>query len=110
VGGGGLGVGGLAVGGLEARAEQPRRRRHGQEVRLHGGVQRAAGGAAPEEADTDGLRSELAYFFEVFERSRSKSSPLEKLRSKLANPVELTGFDRGCLGFQPGLPVLTGIC
>jgi len=32
---------------------------------------------------------------EVFERSRSKSSPLEKSRSKLANPVELTGFDRG---------------
>ena len=32
---------------------------------------------------------------EVFERSRSKSSPLGKTRSKLANPVELTGFDRG---------------
>ena len=27
---------------------------------------------------------------EVFERSRYKSSPLEKPRSKLANPVELT--------------------
>jgi len=27
---------------------------------------------------------------EVFERFRSKNSPLEKLRSKLANPVELT--------------------
>jgi len=34
-------------------------------------------------------------FFEVFERSRFKSSPLEKPRSKLANPVELTGFDWG---------------
>jgi len=34
-------------------------------------------------------------YVEVFERSRSKSSPLEKPRSKLANPVELTGFDRG---------------
>ena len=34
---------------------------------------------------------------EIFERSRSKSSPLEKIRSKLANPVELSwGFDRGC--------------
>jgi len=32
---------------------------------------------------------------EVSERSRSKSSPLEQTRSKLANPVELTGFDRG---------------
>jgi len=32
---------------------------------------------------------------EVFERSRSKSSPLEQHWSKLANPVELTGFDRG---------------
>jgi len=31
----------------------------------------------------------------VFERSRSKSSPLKKTWSKLANPVELTGFDRG---------------
>ena len=38
-----------------------------------------------------------ASFFEVFERSRSKSLPLEKTRSKLANPVELSwGFDRGC--------------
>ena len=35
---------------------------------------------------------------DIFERSRSKSSPLEKARSKLANPVELTGFDRGKLG------------
>jgi len=32
---------------------------------------------------------------EVFERFRSKSSPLEQTRLKLANPVELTGFDRG---------------
>jgi len=32
---------------------------------------------------------------ESFEQSRSKSSPLEQTRSKLANPVELTGFDRG---------------
>jgi len=38
---------------------------------------------------------DLLIFLEVFERSRSKSSPLEKTRSKLANPVELTGFDRG---------------
>jgi len=29
-------------------------------------------------------------YIEVFERSRSKSSPLEKPRSKLANPVELS--------------------
>jgi len=35
------------------------------------------------------------YNIEVFERSRSKSSPLEKTRSKLANPVEVNGFDRG---------------
>jgi len=32
---------------------------------------------------------------EIFERSRPKSSPLEQTRSKLANPVELTGFYRG---------------
>jgi len=32
---------------------------------------------------------------EVFERSSSKSSPLEQTRSKLANPVEATGSDRG---------------
>jgi len=32
---------------------------------------------------------------EFFERSRSKSSPLEQTRSKLANPVEFAGFDRG---------------
>ena len=31
---------------------------------------------------------------EGFERSRSKSSPLEITLSELANPVELTGFDR----------------
>jgi len=31
---------------------------------------------------------------EVFERSRSKSSPLEQTRLKLANPVEINGFDR----------------
>jgi len=37
------------------------------------------------------------YIKEVFERSRSKSWPLEKTRSKVANPVELSwGFDRGC--------------
>ena len=38
---------------------------------------------------------DLLIFLEVFERSRSKSSPLEQTRSKLTNPVELTGFDRG---------------
>jgi len=44
---------------------------------------------------------------EALERSRSKSSPLAKTRSKLANPVELSwGFDR----FRLGLLVLTGIC
>ena len=44
---------------------------------------------------------------DVLQRSRSKISPLEKPRSKLANPVELSwGFDR----FRPGLLVLTGIC
>jgi len=30
----------------------------------------------------------------LYERSRSKGLPLEQTRSKLANPVELTGFDR----------------
>jgi len=35
------------------------------------------------------------YVIEVFERSRSASSPLENTRLKLANPVELTGFERG---------------
>jgi len=38
---------------------------------------------------------DLLIFLEVSERSRSKSSPLEQTRSKLANPVELTGFDQG---------------
>jgi len=37
---------------------------------------------------------------EVFERSRSKSLPLEQTRSKLANPVELTGFDRVSCDFD----------
>jgi len=31
----------------------------------------------------------------VFERSRSKSSPLEQTRLNPANPVEITGFTRG---------------
>ena len=35
------------------------------------------------------------WYPEGFERSRSKSSPLEQTRSKLANPVELTGSNRG---------------
>jgi len=44
---------------------------------------------------------------DVSQRSRSNSSPFEKTRSKLANPVELSwAFDR----FRPGLLVLTGIC
>ena len=35
------------------------------------------------------------FIIEGFERSRSKSSPLEKTRSRLANLVELSwGFDR----------------
>ena len=34
-------------------------------------------------------------YYGDFERSRFKSSPLEQTRSKLANPVEVTGFDRG---------------
>jgi len=43
-----------------------------------------------------------SYLIEGLQRSRSKSSPLEKTRSKLANPVEL----RWCLGFRP---VSTGV-
>jgi len=51
-------------------------------------------------ATADGMTPALVsscvqYIVEVLERSRSKSSTLEKIRSKLANPVELTGFDRG---------------
>jgi len=39
------------------------------------------------------------FCFEVFERSRSKSSPLEKTRSKLADPVELSwGLAGGSTG------------
>jgi len=39
----------------------------------------------------------FSFFSEVFERYRSKISPVEKPRSKLANLVELSwGFDRGC--------------
>jgi len=49
----------------------------------------------------------VCIYGEVLQRSRSKSSPLEKTRSKLANPVELSwGFDR----FRPGFLVLTEIC
>jgi len=42
------------------------------------------------------------YIYEVFERSRSKSSPLEQTRSKLANPVELTGFRPGLAAISTG--------
>jgi len=35
-------------------------------------------------------RMRVYIIYEVLERSRSKSSPLEKPQSKLANPVELT--------------------
>jgi len=42
---------------------------------------------------------------EVFERSRSKSSPLEQTRSKLANPVELTGFDQGLAAISTGVAI-----
>ena len=43
---------------------------------------------------------ELGFLVEVSQRSRSKSSPLEKTRSKLANPVELN---------WAFLPVSTGV-
>ena len=37
------------------------------------------------------------YIVDVLKRSRSKSSPLEKTRLKLANRVELSrGFNRVC--------------
>jgi len=49
---------------------------------------------------------------EVFERSRSNSSPLEKTRSILANPVELSwglaGISTGVARFDRDL--LIGIC
>jgi len=37
------------------------------------------------------VRMSPLYYKEVFERSRSKISPLEQTRLKLANPVELQG-------------------
>ena len=39
---------------------------------------------------------------EIFERSRSKISPLEQTRSILAKPVELTGFDGVSCDFDRG--------
>jgi len=42
---------------------------------------------------------------EVFERPRSKSSPLEKPRSKLANPVELSW---GLAGVSTGVASFNG--
>jgi len=42
---------------------------------------------------------------EGFERSRSKSSPLEKTRSKLANPVELSW---GLAGVSTGVASSNG--
>jgi len=52
----------------------------------------------------------MMFRIEGFERSRSKGSPLEKPRSTLANPVELSGIDRRQLGFRPEFLVLMGIC
>ena len=46
--------------------------------------------------------------FEVFERSQSKSSPLEKTRSKLANPVELNRFRPVIDGVLTGVASFNG--
>jgi len=45
------------------------------------------------------------YIYEVFERSRSKSSPLEKPRSKLSKPVELSW---GLAGVSTGVASFDG--
>jgi len=45
---------------------------------------------------------------EVFERSRSKRSPLDRTRSKLANPVELPGFEPVIAGASTGVASFNG--
>ena len=64
-------------------------------------------GAGRASADARHATLGLAGKTKVLQRSRSKSSPLEKSRSKLANRVELSW---GLYRFRPGLLVLTVIC
>jgi len=49
----------------------------------------------PVRQDARRLRVEEVLRKKETEKRVSSSSPLEQTRSKLANPVEVTGFDRG---------------
>jgi len=69
-----------------------------------GRVERGAPSEAGNSGRDDHMRSTITLILEVFERSKSKISPLEKTLSKLANPVELSwglaGVSTGVASFD----------